>query len=196
MAGDLHLVEQVSATEVLLDGGFLHVRRDRVVLPDGQAALREYIVHPGAIAVVALLDDGHIVMERQYRHPLGQVVLEIPAGKLDAGEPTAACAVRELREETGYRAREWARAGLVHGCVAYSTEVIEIWFARGLIAGPQQLDAGEFVEIVTHTEDELDAMAAGGLVTDAKTLVGLLWLQRWRAGAWPLTWLDAATMSA
>lgn len=196
MPPDAHLVEQVSTTEVLLDGGFLKVHRDVVVLPDGQPAPREYIVHPGAVAVVALLDDGQIVMERQWRHPLRQVLLEIPAGKRDPGESASACAVRELREETGYQAHEWARAGVVHVAAAYSTEGIEIWFARGLSAGPQQLDAGEFVEVVSRSADELDALAAAGELTDAKTLAGLMWLQRWRAGAWLLTWRDAATMAA
>jgi ADP-ribose pyrophosphatase len=127
-------------------------------------------------------------MERQFRHPMGRVMLEFPAGKIDPGEPPFTCAVRELAEETGYRAREWARAGILHNAIAYSTEGIEIWFARGLARGAPQLDAEEFLETVLHSEAEIDAMCAGGRITDAKTLIGLLWLQKWRSGLWALAW--------
>jgi ADP-ribose pyrophosphatase len=192
---DRHLVERRLASEVLLDGGFLHVRRDTVALPDGHQATREYVRHPGAVAVVPLFDDGRLLLERQYRHPLGRVILELPAGKIDPGEDTLACAMRELAEETGYDAREWAFACRMHNAVAYSTEAIELWFARGLTAGPQRLDAGEFIELVTHTEDELQALAARGELTDAKTLIGLLWLRQWRSGAWPLAWRQTATIA-
>jgi ADP-ribose pyrophosphatase len=172
----------------LLEGGFLEVRRDDVELPDGQHATREYIQHPGAVAVVPILDDGRLVMVRQFRYPIGKSIIEFPAGKLDAGESTLACARRELQEETGYVAREWAYACEIHNAAAYSSESIWIYFARGLVAGPQRLDAGEFVEVVTLSEAELDALAAGTGLPDVKTRIGLHWLQRWRAGAWPLTW--------
>lgn len=191
---DRHLVERALGSEALLEGGFLHVRRDTVELPDGAQATREYIRHPGAVAVIPLLDDGRLLLERQWRHPVGRVLLELPAGKLDAGEGALACAVRELREETGYTAREWAFAARVHSACAYSTEAIELWFARGLQPGPQRLDEGEFIETVACTVDELDALAARGELTDAKTLIGLLWFQRWHAGRWPLRWEQAVTM--
>ena len=193
---DGHLVERMLGAEVLLDGGFLQVRRDTVALPDGRQATREYVRHPGAVAIVPLLDDGRLLLERQYRYPLQQVLLEFPAGKIDPGESTFACAARELQEETGYSAREWACAGRLHNAAAYSNEFIEIWFARGLTAGVQQLDAGEFIELVVLSEAELDVLAARGELTDAKTLIGLLWLQRWRAGAWTLQWQEAATIAA
>ena len=190
-AADPQLREQgVTGTQVFR-GHFLDVRRDEVRLPDGANSVREYIVHPGAVMVVPVLDDGRLVVERQYRYPMGRVMLEFPAGKLEAGEPPFACAVRELAEETGYRAREWAFAGILHNAIAYSTEGIEVWFARGLTRGVQHLDAGEFVEVASASAEELDALAARGELTDAKTLVGLLWLQRWRAGAWPLEWVEA-----
>ena len=195
MADD-HLIERCTGSQPLLDGHFLKARRDDVALPDGRATTREYIVHPGAVAIVPLLDDRRVLLERQYRYPLQQVLLEIPAGKIDPGESAAMTAVRELREETGYTAAEWAHAGTLHNAAAYSTEHIEIWFARGLRPGAQQLDAGEFIELVVRSEDELDRLAATGGLTDAKTLIGLLWLQRWRAGAWSLEWRDAATMSS
>jgi ADP-ribose pyrophosphatase len=190
---DPHLREHRLGGVVLSKGNFLEVRRDDVRLPDGGQATREYVVHPGAVAIVPLLDDGRLVLERQFRYPVGRVLLEFPAGKIDPGEDTLACARRELLEETGYHARQWARAGMVHNAAAYSTEGIEIWFARGLSLGTQRLDAGEFIELCLLSEAELDGHAASGQLTDVKTLVGLLWLQKWRAGLWPLQWVDADT---
>ena len=187
-AADPQLREDGLAGARVFQGHFLDVRRDQVRLPDGGTASREYIVHPGAVMVVPLLDDGRLVVERQYRYPMGRVMLEFPAGKIDAGEPPFDCAIRELAEETGYRAREWARAGILHNAIAYSTEGIEIWFARGLTLGERRLDAGEFVEVGAATEDELNRLAERGELTDGKTLAGLLWLARWRAGQWRLDW--------
>jgi ADP-ribose pyrophosphatase len=192
---DDHLTEALVRAESVWRGRFLDVRRDTVALPNGVHTTREYIVHPGAVMVVPLLPDGRLVMERQFRHPMGRVMLEFPAGKIDAGEAPFTCAVRELAEETGYRAAEWARAGLLHNAIAYSTEGIEIWFARGLTAGPAQLDAGEFLDVVMHTATELDALCACGDVTDAKTLIGLLWLQKWQAGQWPIAWQALPVLS-
>jgi len=191
MTDDQHLIETPLHTEQLLRGNFLDVRRDTVRLPTGDTATREYIVHPGAVAIVPLLDDGRIVMERQYRAPLRQVLLEFPAGKMDPGEGGKATAIRELAEETGYRAREWARACITHNAVAYSTEGIEIWFARGLTLGERDLDHGEHIDVCLMPADELYAMAARGELTDAKTLIGLLWLQRWQSGEWALQWQPA-----
>jgi ADP-ribose pyrophosphatase len=189
--GDDHLRERGLGGRVLAKGGFLEVRRDDVRLPDGAAATREYVVHPGAVMIVPLLDDGRLVLERQYRYPVARVLLEFPAGKIDPGESTLACAQRELLEETGYRAREWAYAGVLHNAAAYSTEGIELWFARGLREGERRLDAGEFIELCLMSEAELDRSAAAGELSDMKTLIGLLWLQKWRAGSWALDWVAA-----
>jgi ADP-ribose pyrophosphatase len=186
-----HLRETRVASEQVWLGAFLDVRRDRVALPDGRQAEREYVVHPGAVMIVPILDDGRLVVERQWRYPIGEAMLEFPAGKLEAGEPVLDCAIRELVEETGYRAAEWARAGRMHNAIAYSTEAIEVWFARGLMKGERRLDDGEFLDVLETTEDELARASGRGEITDAKTLVGLLWLQNWRAGHWPLRW-DAA----
>jgi len=185
---DEHLIERQARGEQVFRGRLLDVRCDTVELPDGSQATREYIVHPGAVMVVPVLDDGRLLMERQFRYPVGKVLLEFPAGKLDPGESVQTCAQRELAEETGYRASEWARAGVLNNAPAYASEVIEIWFARGLRAGARSLDVGEFIEVLSLDEAELDAAAGRGEVTDAKTLVGLLWLQKWRAGRWPLHW--------
>ena len=188
---DAHLREDTVRSEQVYLGHFLDVRRDDVRLPDGSTAQREYIIHPGAVMVVPLLDDGRLVVERQWRYPLARTMLEFPAGKLERGEPPLQCAVRELAEETGYRATEWARAGILHNAIAYSNEGIEVWFARGLSLGARQLDVGEFLDVDRLGAEELDAMACRGQLTDAKTLIGLLWLQNWRAGRWPLVWQAA-----
>lgn len=188
-SGDRGLREEPVASEVILEGRFLKARRDTVRLPDGMHATREFIVHPGAVAVLPILDDGRILLERQYRYPLRRVMLEVPAGKLDAGEEPWSCGRRELQEETGYTAREWARAGEIHNAAAYSDEVIHLWFARGLTPGPARLDAEEFLELFPVTEAQFDQLAASGAITDVKTLIALQWLQRWRSGAWPLSWM-------
>ena len=186
---EAHLAERCIAAEQVWQGRFLDVRRDTIVQPDGHTATREYIVHPGAVMVVPLLDDGRLLLERQYRYPLKRVLLEFPAGKLDPGEGVLACAQRELAEETGYRAAEWARACAIHNACAYSDEAIEIWFARGLRPGERRLDQGELIDLCTMSEAELDQLAARGELTDVKTLVGLQWLQKWRAGLWSLDWV-------
>jgi ADP-ribose pyrophosphatase len=190
-ADDAHLVEIRLASTEILKGHFLHAMRDTVGLPDGSQATREYVIHPGAVMIVAQGDDGRLVLERQYRYPVQAVMVEFPAGKLDPGEDSLACAQRELLEETGYTAREWARAGVLHPVISYSTEFIDIWFARGLVPGPRKLDAGEFLDVFTATPAELLAWCANGRVTDAKTLTGALWLQNVLSGAWALDWQAA-----
>jgi ADP-ribose pyrophosphatase len=191
-----HLVEHRLSGTTLLSGGFIEVCRDDVRLPDGKTATREFIRHPGAVAVIPLLNDGRCVLVRQYRYPIQKILLEWPAGKLDAGERTVACAMRELQEETGYRAAEWAYGGEIHNAAAYSDESIWLWFARGLQAGAAQLDEGEFVETVLMTPDEVDAANLRGELPDVKTQIGLSWLQRWQSGHRSLNWRTAAQVLA
>jgi ADP-ribose pyrophosphatase len=188
-ADDAHLTETRVRSEELLRGHFLHAFRDTVRLPDGSEATREYVIHPGAVMVVAELPDGKLVLERQFRYPVQSVMIEFPAGKLDAGEASLDCARRELLEETGYSAKQWARAGVLHPVISYSTEFIDIWFARDLTAGQRQLDQGEFLDVFSATADELLQWCRDGRVTDAKTLTGALWLQNVRSGEWPLDWV-------
>lgn len=188
MKDDSHLIEHRADSKELLKGRFLHAFRDTVDLPDGSQAIREYVVHPGAVMVIPMLDDGRLVLERQFRYPVGQVMIEFPAGKLDPGEAPKTCAVRELQEETGYSAREWARAGVLHPVISYSTEFIDIWFARGLTLQERQLDEGEFIEVIAATPHELLSWCRDGRVTDAKTLAGALWVQNVLSGAWKLDW--------
>jgi len=188
LADDSHQIETRVASQELLHGHFLHAMRDTVRLPDGKEAFREYVIHPGAVMVVAELPDGRLVLERQFRYPVQSVMVEFPAGKLDPGEDSLACAQRELLEETGYTARQWARAGVLHPVISYSTEFIDIWFARELTAGERQLDAGEFLDVFSASADELLQWCRDGRITDAKTLTGMLWLQNLRSGAWSLDW--------
>ena len=193
---DDHLIEHRVHQEELLRGRFLHAFRDTVRLPNQNLATREYVVHPGAVMVIPMLDtpDGlRLVMERQFRYPVGQVMTEFPAGKLDPGEDPWLCAQRELLEETGYTAQQWARAGVLHPVIAYSTEVIEIWFAKDLSLGERQLDTDEFLDVFTASPAELMAACQQGLLTDAKTLTGLLWLQNVQSGQWPLHWQTLST---
>lgn len=189
---DRHLTEHQLSSKELFQGDLLHAFRDTVRLPDHTSAVREYVRHPGAVMIVPLLSDAQgqmqVVLERQFRYPVAQVMIEFPAGKLDPGEASQPCAQRELLEETGYRAQEWALAGRLHPLVSYSTEFIDIWFARGLTAGERQLDVGEFLEVFTASPAQLLEWCRDGQVTDGKTLTAALWLQNVLCGSWALTW--------
>lgn len=182
----------------LFKGRLLHAFRDDVRLPDGSVGHREYIQHPGAVMIIPLVqrDDGTtgVILERQFRYPLGKTLIELPAGKRDPGEEqqSLATATRELREETGYSAAEWAWAGTLGPAEAYSSEVIDIWFARGLQAGARELDPGEFIEVFEASSAELLDWCRSGLITDAKTLVGAFWLQNVLSGAWQVSWQRAS----
>jgi ADP-ribose pyrophosphatase len=170
------VAEEFLQGELVFAGRLLKVHRDRVRLPDGSEALREYIRHPGAVAIVALFEDGRVVLERQFRYPLAREFIEIPAGKLEPGENHLETAKRELLEETGYVAKDWRRLGLIHNAIGYSDEGIEIWVARGLELREPQLAEGEFLEVFTVPLAEAQAMARDGRITDVKTIAGLLWV--------------------
>jgi ADP-ribose pyrophosphatase len=174
------LSEKFVSGEEVFRGEFLRVQRDVVRLPDGSQAMREYVRHPGAVAIVALTEEGAVILERQHRYPLRRDFVEIPAGKLEPGEAQLETAKRELLEETGYAAGEWTRLGLIHNAIGYSDEGIELWLATGLEEREAKLDDGEFLEVFTLPFDEAFAMAADGRITDVKTIIGLFWANRRR----------------
>jgi ADP-ribose pyrophosphatase len=171
---DAHLREERVDSEAVFDGRLLHVRRDRVRLPDGTLAWREYTVHPGAVLMIPVRDDGRLVVERQYRYPLQRVFLEFPAGKLDPGEDALATATRELLEETGYTAARWTPLGVIHPVISYSTEAIWLDQADGLSHVGAKLDHGEHLEVLDMSVDEMLAELDAGGITDAKTVAALL----------------------
>ena len=167
-------LEEVELTsELVFDGCLLKVCRDKVGLPDGKEGVREYVRHPGAVAIVAVLPDGGLIFERQYRYPLRRAFLEVPAGKIDPGEDILACAIRELREEAGYEAADWRHLGVMHPCIGYADERIELFLARDLRHVGNALDEGEFLELLTLTPDEAEAAVHDGRITDGKTIAAL-----------------------
>ena len=166
-------------------GKLLDVRQDRVQLPDGQVSTREYVVHQGAAVVIPILDSGELIFERQFRYPLGKTLLELPAGKIDPGEAPATTAKRELLEETGYSAREWRYLGVMHPCVGYSNERIEIFLARGLQQeSGQQLDHGEFLDLLKMSLDDAILAVRNGEITDSKTITALFWAEKVLHSGW------------
>lgn len=183
MDKDRHLVETTLASETVFQGKLLEVRRDRVRLPDDGEAIREYVVHPGAVVVLALLDNGRLLFERQFRYPLRRVFLELPAGKIDPGEDIRETARRELLEETGHAAGNWEHLGVMHPCIGYSDERIEIFLARNVRQiGEQQLDHHEFLEVVELSPAEAREAVFAGEITDSKTITALYWAERLIAG--------------
>lgn len=175
---DAHLAETMIEGTQVFKGQLLDVRRDRVRLPDGGEGTREYIRHQGAVVVVPVQDDGKLVLERQFRYPLGRVLIEFPAGKIDPGEDIDTTARRELREETGLTATEWRHLGVMHPCVGYSDERIEIFLAQGLKQGGQDLDHGEFIDVLTMSLDEAFSAVRRGEITDAKSVTALFWVEK------------------
>lgn len=179
MSHDSHLIESEISSEAVFDGVLLHVRKDEVRLPDGKTSIREYVVHPGAVVILAELDNGKLLFERQFRYPLRRVFLELPAGKIDPGEAILDTARRELLEETGYVADTWEYLGVMHPCIGYSDERIEIFRASGLRSvGEQALDHNEFLEIVELAPESARQAVWDGRITDAKTITALYWLEK------------------
>jgi ADP-ribose pyrophosphatase len=181
---DSHLKETRIDGQLAYDGSFLKVTRDRVSLPNGAETHREFINHPGAVVILPVFDDGSVLLERQFRYPMSQVFIEYPAGKIDPGEDPLACAKRELQEETGYTATEWTFLCTIHNAIAYSDEHLELYLARGLTAGPAQLDDGEFLETFRAGVPELLEQVRSGAITDVKTVIGTFWLEKILAGTW------------
>lgn len=176
----MDLTEYCISSEMLAQGGLLTVKRDTVRLPNGNISHREYVMHPGAVVIVPLLPDGNVVLERQYRYPLHQVFIELPAGKIDPGEDVLNTGQRELLEETGYSAESWVKLGVQHPCIGYSNEVIHIYLATGLFAGAHQRDADEMLEVFDVKLEDSLRMIMQGEITDSKTIAALFMAQQYQ----------------
>ncbi|QWD89866.1 NUDIX domain-containing protein [Polynucleobacter sp. MWH-Braz-FAM2G] len=181
-SGDDHLRERRVSGEDIYGGIFLNMKRDKVAMPDGQEAIREYLTHPGAVAILAILNDGRVILERQYRYPIAKTCIEIPAGKLDPNEEHLICAKRELEEETGYTAKKWGFIRRIHPVISYSTEFIDIYLAEDLVPGNSHLDEEEFLDVFAAPLEQLIAWVEEGVITDVKTTISAYWLDRYRRG--------------
>ena len=170
------LIETKIDSKNVFDGRLLHVRCDTVRLPNGNTTTREWIKHPGAAAVLPVLPDGNVILVRQYRYPVQRVTLEIPAGKLDfSTEDPLDCAVRELAEETGYRAENMEKILTLATTVGFSDEWIHIYVADGLVSGEQHPDDDEFINVEIVPLEKAYEMVKSGEIIDAKTTAAILW---------------------
>jgi len=177
----LDLEEHCISSTTIADGGMLTVKRDQVRLPNGHQSQREYVLHPGAVVVVPLLPNGNVILERQFRYPLHQVFIELPAGKIDVGEDILVTGQRELLEETGYTATDWVSLGHQHPCIGYSNEVIHMYLATGLTAGEHCRDVDEALEIIEVGFDDCLALVQCGEITDGKTIMALFLAEKYLA---------------
>ncbi len=176
----MDLTEHCISSEIMAQGDMLTVKRDSVRLPDGNISHREYVVHPGAVVIVPILPNGNIVLERQFRYPLHQVFIELPAGKIEPDEDVLKTGQRELLEETGYTAQHWVKLGIQHPCIGYSSEVIHIYLAEDLTAGVHQRDDDEMLEVFDLNMEDCLTMIQRGEITDSKTIVALFMAGQYR----------------
>ncbi|MCH7852476.1 MAG: NUDIX hydrolase [Candidatus Marinimicrobia bacterium] len=183
MPGRQLLEKRLSGANVFR-GVLLDVWRDEVALPDGTSSIREYIRHPGAALIVPIMDDGRLIFVRQFRYALGRVMVELPAGKLDPGEEPAVAAARELAEEIGYHPGQLTRLGLIHPCIGYSDEQIEVYLATELEPAAGASEHDEFLEPFELGLEEALEWVREGKITDVKTIIALYWTERHRAGTW------------
>ncbi|MGE4589280.1 MAG: NUDIX domain-containing protein [Acidaminococcaceae bacterium] len=167
------LWEKHLSTETVFDGKFLKIAVDKVILPNGREAVRELVHHPGAVAILPILEDGSIVFVKQYRYPLDSVLYEIPAGKLEINEEPLKCAIRELSEETGYSAAKWSKLTTIATTPGFTDEIIHLYLAEGLELHEQHTDDDEFIEVVTIEKEDVRKMLLAEAIFDAKTLSAL-----------------------
>jgi len=170
----MELIEKRIESQIVFSGKILHVRLDRVLLPNGQESTREVVDHPGAVALVPVTDDGRVILVRQYRYPVEEILLEIPAGKLDSGETPEECAVRELEEETGFRAGKLEKLTSFYSAPGFTNEILHIYLARELKEVEQKLDGDEFLTVEFYTAEDIKELRASNKIKDGKTMLGLL----------------------
>jgi ADP-ribose pyrophosphatase len=181
MADDLpDFTERALASKTVYQGRLLKVLEDEVRLPDGRIGRREYVRHPGAVAMVPMLDESTVLLIWQFRYPLGRHFYELPAGKIDPGEAPLQTAKRELHEECAYEAASWRQLTTLHPCIGYSDERIELYLARDLTRVALAAEDGEFVETVPVKIGTALDWVKSGRITDPKTIVGL----QWAANSW------------
>jgi ADP-ribose pyrophosphatase len=173
----LDLTEKLKTSEKIYDGKLLQVYRDVVTLAQGTEEIREVMRHPGAAVIVPHLGGDRFALVRQFRHALGRETLEFPAGRLDPGEDPQDCARRELAEETGYQAERWSKLFSLHPAPGYTDELLHLYLAQDLKAGPNHPDDDEQVLTVVATLDQLLHQFHAGTITDSKTVTAILYLQ-------------------
>ena len=178
---DARLTETLVRENLVYEGKSVNLRVDEIRLPNGRKAFREFLDHPGAVGIVPFLADGSILLVRQYRHPVGRVTLELPAGKLDKGEAPLVCARRELREETGYSARRFTPLLKYWPTPAFSNELLRLYVAEGLSPGRSRPDADEFLEVVRMPFKKALDLVRSGEIRDSKTALGLAACALWRS---------------
>jgi len=178
----MDFIEKTLSAEKIYKGRIIDLEKLVVELPDGRTAQREIVRHPGASMVVPILDDGRIIMIKQFRKPLEKVYYEMPAGKLDGNEDPIDCAVRELREETGYAVGKIEHILSIDTTPGFSDEIIHIYAATELEPGETEKDKDEFIETCMFSIDELLEMVYSGKITDAKTIIGVFLIQKYLNG--------------
>jgi len=172
----MELEEKTITSKRIYDGKVVHLLEDTALLPNGKICTREVIMHPGAVCIAALTDENELLMVRQFRYAFKEELLEIPVGKLEAGEDPKECGIRELREETGAVAKEFEVINKIYPSPGYSNEVIHIYFARDLSFENQQLDDDEFLKVEKIPFDKAVEMVHKGQIKDAKTIIAILGL--------------------
>ena len=174
----INLKETKLSSKNVFQGRLLDVRKDEVELPNGKTSTREWINHPGAVCCVPILPDGKIALIKQYRYPVQSEMIELPAGKLDPNEEPEECAMRELQEEIGYRPKKLTFLTHIHPAVGFANEKMWLYLAQDLVPSESKLDEDEFLELIPTDFDEALELIWSGEITDVKTIIGLLWVNR------------------
>ncbi len=174
----MNYYEKTTRTEPIHKGVIFDIERLTIELPNGKTAYRDVIRHSGASVVVPITEDGHVILVKQYRKPIEEVSLELPAGKLDEGEDPVRCAARELKEETGYNADRFIKILTLYPAPAYSDEVLHVFVATNLSKGEASPDEDEVIQAFKYKLDDVIKMIHDGTIKDSKTVSGILFADR------------------